>query len=215
MQQHMMNKEIEEFLKSREEEQVIIYKPSNTVQHDLKKRGHKIDFAPVKLRLLRMKIEEQDYIFGTTLIGEEYDKESFANLYHRRWNIEELYKVAKETLNIEKMHAKTERGIKQEIYAHFVLINIARILEENGNTAQELKRGKEKINFKGCIAAVERCLNEFICKTYNGVMKIIRRMSKFISKLKYKVRPNRKFLRISYTPHKRWRIPYGTIKKSA
>ena len=162
-----------------------------------------------------MKIEGQYYIFGTTLIGKEYDKESFAKLYHSRWNIEELYKVTKEIFSIEKMHSKIERGIKQEIYAHFVLINIARLLETNGNTDQELERGKEKINFKGLISAIERCLNEFISKTYSAVIKIIRRISKFISKLKYRVRPNRKFLRISSIPHKRWRIPYGTIKNSA
>lgn len=109
------------------------------------------------------------------------------------------------------MHAKTERGAKQEIYAQFILINIARFLEIKGSVEQGLDRKKEKINFKGCIAGIGKYINEIMFKGYSCMLAIIERMLKFISKMRYKIRPNRKFLRISYKPHKRWRLPYGTL----
>lgn len=45
-----------------------------------------------------------------------------------RWGIEELCKISKQLIGIEDFHSQTERGVKQEIYAHLLLINIARIL---------------------------------------------------------------------------------------
>jgi hypothetical protein len=34
---------------------------------------------------------------------------------------------------VEGLHSKMERGIRQEVYAHVLLINIARILEIEAN----------------------------------------------------------------------------------
>ena len=50
------------------------------------------------------------------------------DLYHERWAIEELYKISKRIAQIEEFRAKTERGVKQEIYAHLLLINLSRFL---------------------------------------------------------------------------------------
>ena len=48
-------------------------------------------------------------------------------VYHSRWGLEELYKVSKRVVVIEDFHAKTERGVKQELFAHFVLITMNRL----------------------------------------------------------------------------------------
>ena len=73
----------------------------------------------------------------------EYKAKIFDALYHKRWDIEELYKISKEHFGIEEMHAKTDRGVKQEIYAHTVLINIARLLELSEDKLDDNK----KVNF--------------------------------------------------------------------
>ena len=46
------------------------------------------------------------------------------------------------------MHAKTDRGVRQEIYAHIILINIARLLEYGEDDLE----GNKKVNFKANIA---------------------------------------------------------------
>jgi len=80
------------------------------------------------LRLIKYTINNEVYLYGTTLIRDNYPEECIAELYHARWKLEELYKISKQLINVEEFHSRTERGIKQEIYAHFALINIARFL---------------------------------------------------------------------------------------
>ncbi|WP_410520770.1 transposase [Candidatus Tisiphia endosymbiont of Dioctria rufipes] len=62
-------------------------------------------------------------------LGLNNPKTCFADLYHGRWGIEELYKISKLFVNIEEFHGKTARGVKQELYAHLLLINLARFFE--------------------------------------------------------------------------------------
>lgn len=45
----------------------------------------------------------------------------FSDRTVRVWNLE-LYKVSKRIFIIDDFHGQTERGVKQELFAHFVLI---------------------------------------------------------------------------------------------
>ncbi|MEN8132743.1 MAG: transposase [Pseudomonadota bacterium] len=69
------------------------------------------------------------YTLGTTLLdGDRYQQAVFPDLYHARWGIEELYKVSKQLVGVDDFHAQSERGVKQELFAHFVLLTLNRIL---------------------------------------------------------------------------------------
>jgi len=209
MQKNLRNKELSKFLNSNKMDDVIDYIPSKAVQYELKKIGHHIDFSPIKLRVLKQEIEGVVYIFATTLIGSEYEADIFGNLYHKRWDIEELYKVSKVLFNIEELHSKMERGVKQEIYAQFVLINIARFFEMRVN--HDNKCTYTKLNFKGCISGLSRYINNIIFSVYRDVAGIADKIFKFISKMRYKARPRRKHPRVSYKPRKEWGVGRHTI----
>jgi len=213
MQKNLRNKELLKFLNSNKTDDVIEYIPSKVVQYDLKKIGHHIDFSPIKLRVLKQEIEGVIYIFATTLIGSEYKADIFGNLYHKRWDIEELYKVSKVLFNIEELHSKMERGVKQEIYAQFVLINIARFFEMRVNF--DKKSAYTRLNFKGCISGLGRYINDIIFSVYKDVVDIADKIFKFISKMRYKTRPRRKYPRISYKPRKTWGVGRDAIIKPA
>lgn len=47
--------------------------------------------------------------------------------------IEELYKISKEFIDVKDFHGKSECGVKQELYAHALLINTTRIFESEAN----------------------------------------------------------------------------------
>jgi hypothetical protein len=51
----------------------------------------------------------------------------FKDIYYSRWGVEELYKVSKEFIIVDDFHGKSERGVKQELFAHFVLITMNRL----------------------------------------------------------------------------------------
>ena len=89
--------------------------------------------APLRLRLVRYRTEGNPYFLGTTLLDPKcYPIEELAKLYHARWGIEELFKTAKQTLQIERFHGQSERKVKQELFACFVLITLARLFSNHG-----------------------------------------------------------------------------------
>lgn len=42
-------------------------------------------------------------------------------------------KISKEFIGIEDFHSHSERGVLQECYAHLLMVNIARIFENEAN----------------------------------------------------------------------------------
>jgi hypothetical protein len=216
------NSKVLDFWKSQQDDAVIEYIPSITVIHDLKKKGFNLDIKPLTVRLIKHKIDNETYVYATTLISEAYPKECFAEIYHGRWGIEELYKISKIFIDIEDFHAKTARGVKQELYAHLLLINIARFFEfeakgllppsresqPNGEDAS----GKSifnpitllNINFKNCLLVVGRYLENLIFTGYELLVDWLPKIISSISSIRQKIRPNRHYPRISHKPSDKW-----------
>ena len=65
-------------------------------------------------------------------------------MYHARWRIEELYKISKNRINVDDFHAHTERGVKQELFAHFVLLTLNRILANHAEAGLNANRSREQ-----------------------------------------------------------------------
>ena len=196
--------------------------PSTTVQHDLRKAGYEIEFKPVTMRVIKQEVKEKIYVFATTLLDKkEFPKEYFSEIYRGRWGIEELYKVSKGHVGIENFHSKTERGIKQEIYAHVLLINLSRLLEyeaqktmkpdnDNGckNKIDYIKifnpLSQIKINFKHCILVITRNLAIILLRSTIMIENRIKKIIRSVARVRQKIRPNRKYKRISQTPYSKW-----------
>jgi hypothetical protein len=59
------------------------------------------------------------------------DPEAFAraelvDLYHRRWQIETIYREWKHGLDIQNLRSRTPSGVVKEVYAHLLLSNLVR-----------------------------------------------------------------------------------------
>jgi hypothetical protein len=216
------NEKIFSFWQSEDEDKIIEYNPSNTVKHDLKKQGYNLDFKTLKMRLIKHKIGDQTYVYATTLMDQyKFPAECFGEVYHERWGIEELYKISKRFIEIEDFHAKTARGVKQELYAHILLINLSRFFEfeaqklippadKNSNNKYQSNNkffnpiNLIKINFKNCIDVVSRNLGNFILGTFNVISNLLDIMISSISRIRQKIRANRHYPRISHKPGNKW-----------
>ena len=53
-------------------------------------------------------------------------REELIDLYHRRWQIETIYREWKHALNIENLRSHTPAGIFKEAYAQLILSNLVR-----------------------------------------------------------------------------------------
>ena len=83
---------------------------------------------PCCVRLVKYAIGDRSYTLATTLLDRKrYRGPELTALYHGRWSIEELYKISKQMLTVEHFHGRSERLVKQELYAHFTLIALTRL----------------------------------------------------------------------------------------
>lgn len=124
-------KEISAFMEdSNKPEQVIIdIVPTKNSQTVMRSTKQVQDFSPLKMRIVRAAINGQEYFFATSLISETITPRQICEAYGFRWKIEELYKVPKAFLEIEKFHSKTKRGICQEVYASFFIVSLTRLFD--------------------------------------------------------------------------------------
>ncbi len=227
LQEGSVNKRIEDFIESSKMDEIIEYIPSGAVISDLKKKGYFLKPDPIPIRLIKCTVKGDTYIFGTTLIGEQYSGNCFCELYHERWSIEELYKISKRIVDIEEFHSKTERGVKQEIYAHILLINLSRFFEFDAQDKLPPinERDKDKctqanfykffnprtmfnINFKNCLMVVGRYISNLFLEPYGAIKIWTGRVINLILRARQKIRPGRSFPRRSLKPERRWKSKY-------
>ncbi len=92
-----------------------------------------VAFDPHRLRLVKYAVGDTVFILGTILLDRNrYPIDQLSDLYHARWDIEELYKVSKRRMEVEGFHGQSERGVKQELYACFTLIAMIRLFANHG-----------------------------------------------------------------------------------
>lgn len=217
-------KVIEEFRLSNDTDKIVEIIPSINQQQEIMDIHPDMVIVPLKIRLIKYSIADTIYILGTTLLDDKiYRRNDFIQLYHSRWGIEELYKISKILIDVEDFHSQTERGVKQELYAHFVLITLNRIFAnqseeeyiQNQNISNNhndglYSREKFKVNFKNCLTTVARCVEGLFIQHADMVRKTINKIMTSIYAVRQKERPNRTYKRQSLKPVRKW---YGSNSK--
>ncbi len=205
-------KVIDEFINnSTETDRTVIIEPDRRRQREILSKHPELPFIPLQLRLIKYVVADITYIIGTTLTdAQRYQTSLFSDLYHSRWGIEELYKISKVLIDVEDFHAKTERGVKQELFAHFVIITLGKIFLNQTNDVLLLNKPSDspkkiKANQKNCFIAIARNLEALILNPVNQVKEVISLIGHTISRCYQYVRPNRSYLRISRKIPKKWR----------
>ncbi len=217
--------QIRDFFSSNDTDIIVTINPSANTKRLITLNNPNLEIIPIQIRLLKYQIDENTYCLGTTLVDQsKYNNmQDFIEAYHSRWGIEELYKVSKKIFCIEDFHAKTSRGIKQELYAHFALITMNRIFANQAdtdlnhssnsfvNTNDNVIHNSEshlcmiKTNFKNCIHVFSRSLEDLLLLN-TKINAVINRAYQFIVGRHQKERPNRSYVRKSMKPESKWRI---------
>lgn len=215
-------KPITEFMKSSELERVMPIELAEKTRKDILKTNPDMIFRPLPVRLIRYKIDSDEYFLATTLTDARYPRKSFEDLYHERWGVEELYKVVKRLLSLETFHAKTLRGVKQEIYANFALITLNRIvtnytdgMPHKSTKPSDGKEKKFKTNFNSALTAVSRNMETLLLASCAELRAAVSMLLGTLVRRVQGVRPNRSYPRRSLQPKSKWQTFKTRVSKAA
>ena len=117
---------IRDFFSSQQTDIIATIDPSSATRHEIMRKHPELFIVPLKMRLIKYQLGDDTFCLGTTLVDQNrYSNiKDFIDVYHERWGVEELYKVSKRIFIIEDFHAQNERGVKQEIFAHFAYVTM-------------------------------------------------------------------------------------------
>jgi hypothetical protein len=205
-------KPIEAFMDSKESDAIVTIEVAPARQPAIREEHPTIEFKPLSLRLIKYTVDGTTYTLGTTLLnGDDYPQAAFPDLYHARWGIEELYKISKKLIDVDDFHALTERGVKQELFAHFVLLTLNRILANhaeaglNADSATKSDAGRFRVNIKNALVTMARHLEELFLRQARLTCETLNTVIDALGFCRQKTRPGRKYPRVSMKPVGKWR----------
>lgn len=226
---------IHDFFENQQNDAIVTIDPGYERRREILRDHPGLDIAPLELRLIKYRLGEDVFCLGTTLVDRSRhgDINDFMQVYYERWGVEELYKVSKRIFAIEDFHAQNERGVKQELFAHFVLVTMNRIfanqadgdLNSFGNpidegSSHENSKPKPpniclniiKTNFKNCIHVFTKSIEELLF-VHGKIKTAVERAFNFIIGRRQKERPGRSYARKSMKPEMKWRSRSKSTKK--
>ncbi len=120
---------VEEFIASKKQEEIIQLEPAGRFARSLRKKELE-KVKPLRIRMIRLETPDGNVsvLLTNLLETSEYSSDEIIDLYFKRWEIESYYRDEKMTLEVERFHAKTCNGIKQELYATLIMSVISRLL---------------------------------------------------------------------------------------
>jgi len=204
---------VDAFIAGSETDAVVEIMPTRDARRRVQLAYPGRECKPISLRLVKYAVADTPYIVGTTLFErQKYTVVDLADAYHSRWGIEELYKISKQLMSIEDFHGQSERGVKQELFAHFVLIALGRIFSNHSEdgfnshrTADEEPR--TRANFKNCLITVARNIEGLLLQQAIWLSETLNQIVASISSCRQKLRPNRAYERRSRKPIGKWKPP--------
>lgn len=129
---------IDDFWDSAETDKELLIFPTEKFTKKVTKGLSSGVLDPIRVRLIKYMIDGNVYVLLTTLLDKvKYPESSLKTVYRLRWGHEEMIKLSKVITGVTDLHSKTERGVKQELYAHFLIVALLKIIELQAQPQKE------------------------------------------------------------------------------
>jgi hypothetical protein len=190
---------VKKFIASGQQEQIIQLTATPTAIttcHQME-----LDIEPITVRLIRIELNTGEIeVLITTLIDSDiYPHDIFAELYHKRWPVEEDYKYMKCWLEIANISGKSVLSVYQDFYAKIFSKNLTSVL--SFSTRTELKKAgkKEKyeyqINFVQAFSTSKNVIALLFLRTHKKVIELVKDLLKTFADNSAPIRPDRVYPR--------------------
>lgn len=180
--------------------------------------GENNDQYPV--RVVHYLKNDNDYYLLTNLINKDkWPLITLAQIYTKRWAIEELFKLIKENLKMSNLPGETEELIMKSLYANLIVTHIVSFIDLSYKK-EHIVADQHETNKKNLLQGV---LDIFLPELF--LKKLSRKdaldeITKFVRSyiVVYKKDNGRRFPRIAITPYKKWyfkgrtkRVPFPNM----
>lgn len=190
-------KAVGEFLRSGGDDYRILVDPPR--DNPMRDRGQ------IEVRALRIMVPgSEPTVLLTSLRRSEFSPSALRDLYHRRWEIEEFYKLTKgDYLGQGQFHALYADGVRQEINAVALFVAITRYLM--AAAAREHGVPYESISPKsGVLGLATYIVRLLLACEIDAVESALARLLDRIVRVPATQRPGRHYRRRSLKPARKW-----------
>lgn len=174
------------------------------------------DAEPIIVRLVRIELNSgETEILATSLTdNKQYPKEIFKGLYHKRWPVEEDYKILKYRLQIENFSGKSVHSVYQDFHAKLFSKNLAAVIATT-TTEQIAKKSKRlkyhhQVNFAQALVKMKDTIILIFNSRMNKIRIYIEQIRTIFMQTTESVRPNRNYPRNHRYKPARFFLEYKT-----
>jgi hypothetical protein len=187
------------FWESAEPAAIITLNPSPEQRRDGRTQG--VPEAPLRVRLVRVRLRGgETEVLATSVLDEaRLPARLFAQLYHRRWSVEESYKRQKRWLEVENLSGRSVLAVRQDIHAKILALNLAAMVRAVAQllAARRFAARKRTYQVRACAAlsAMNNNLVRFLIGSSHDRGGLLKRLIQQLSSSVDAVRPDRSFPR--------------------
>jgi hypothetical protein len=155
----------------------------------------------MRVRLVRVRLSggETEVLATSVLDAERIPARLFAQLYHKRWGVEEHYKRQKRWAEIENFSGRSLLAIRQDIHAKILAMNLAAMVR---NVAQLLadrrfaRRARHyQVRASSTLSAMKNNLVRLLFADPDERRELLALITRSLSSAVEAVRPDRSFPR--------------------
>jgi len=159
-----------------------------------------LDLTPLTLRLVRIERQGKVQILITSLLDiQKYPIEIFADLYHRRWPVEEDYKAIKCRMELENFTGKSPLSVYQDFHAKVFAKNLVSVMAFPVNQALQVTSEnltyQYQINFTQALSKSKGVLALLLYETGKKIQRLIADSQEIFQRTLEPIRPGRKYPR--------------------
>lgn len=187
------------FWNSQQRSRIVTLAPSSEQRRACLDQG--VSAEPIRVRLVRVRLKGGDTeVLATSVLDEQRIPERlFAQLYHRRWSVEEYYKRQKRWAEIENFSGRSVLAVRQDIHAKILAVNLAAMLRHVAQliAARRFSHRKRAYQVKGCsaLSAMKNNLVRLLHSLPNDSRTLLTALARNLSLAVEALRPDRSFPR--------------------
>jgi hypothetical protein len=199
---------LEQFVRTGKTEGLVELCAGRDARRQCRSRG--LSLQPMLVRAVRVELNsgEIEVLITSLRDGQLYPSTCFADLYHRRWGIEEGYKVLKCRVECENFTGKSVLSVMQDFHARVVSTNLTVLLTHQAQREipKSPRRHPLRVNFSHALSRMRNAIVRLLVAA--NPRALVDTLIETFRRTTEPVRPQRAFPRIFYQTARRFRATY-------